>query len=346
MVLARRFRNLHLWLMALLLAALLLPLTLSARPRQDRPVVSYPLRIYSVRPGLNYLYQQLPSSYVYRFPLTDFKALSKITFRSRSLPMVGALAISTAFLVNRDETILHDAKQLGDRWGIKHTEQQARLADWRFRFAGRTIDASIHVPHDLETGMYYLGDGVLHSVIGAGLWSYGTLRHDERAAQTGAQCLEVMVCTCFATQALKHVCGRESPMVSTEPRGHWQLLPNPVVYANHPSRFDGMPSGHVATAMGTVTVLADNYPEQTWIRPVGYSLIGVLMYAMLNNGVHWASDYPVGIAVGYTMAKIVDSRSRTLLTAPTEESGLIQSAQLLPYAGPDGAGLTWNVTFK
>ncbi len=196
--------------------------------------------------------------------------------------------------------------------------------------------------------MYFLGDGLLHSAIGCGLWSYGTLRHNERAAQTGVQVVEVMVCTCIATQVLKHAFGRESPMAATETGGKWQLMPDPVEYANHPPRFDAMPSGHVATAMGTVTVLADNYPEQTWIRPVGYSLIGVLMFSMLNNSVHWASDYPLGIAIGYAMAKAIDARSRTLYTDPTEGRmlGAVWATQMSPYAGSDGGGLTWSVYFR
>lgn len=333
--------------LAILALLLLLPSLLFARPRLQSLDDSRPLRIYPIKPGLDFLYQPSPPEHWYRFPLTDFQRLSAHHFHTGNLPAAGALVISTAFLVNRDKAILKDAQRLGDQWHLPHTNQQARLVDWRFRFAGCTIDASPHVPHDLESGMYFLGDGLLHSALGAGLWSYGTLRGDERAATTGAQVLEVMACTCIATQVIKHVCGRESPLAATRPGGKWQLLPDPVEYARHPPRFDAMPSGHVATAMGTVTVLADNYPEQVWIRPVGYSLIGVLMYAMVNNGVHWASDYPLGLAAGYAIAKVVDARSRTLITpAEGPDLGLVAATRLMPYADRQGAGLCWRVEFR
>ena len=75
--------------------------------------------------------------------------------------------------------------------------------------------------------------------------------------------------------------------------------------------YDAFPTGHLATAMATVTVIADNYPEYHFIRPVGYGLMGLLGYSMLNNGVHWACDYPVGIALGYAFAKIAVRNGRT-----------------------------------
>jgi hypothetical protein len=59
-----------------------------------------------------------------------------------------------------------------------------------------------------------------------------------------------------------------------------------------------------------VTIIAENYEEYTWIKPVGYTLCGLLSYQMLNNGVHWASDYPLGFAIGYMMGKSITKNSR------------------------------------
>jgi hypothetical protein len=96
-----------------------------------------------------------------------------------------------------------------------------------------------------------------------------------------------------------------------------------------------------------ITVISDNYPDKMWIKPVGYSLVGVLMYAMLNNGVHWASDYPLGISVGYTFAKVIDARSRTISadTASEHKTGLIKSTDVAPYFADGGGGLSMNFHF-
>ncbi len=56
--------------------------------------------------------------------------------------------------------------------------------------------------------------------------------------------------------------------------------------------------------MATVTVLADNYPEKKLIRPIGYTVMGLVGLAMINNGVHWASDYPLAIGIGYVTGKV------------------------------------------
>jgi hypothetical protein len=326
---------------------LLLILFLQSLAALGQPLLDHaaPVRIYSIKPGLDYLYRLTPPSHTYLFPLTDMRRLSAMSFKMRNLPAIGGLTALTAMLVARDQALVNDAKRLGDQWGIPHTYAQSRLAKWTFRLGEKNVDASLNVPSDLETGMYYLGDGVLHSAIGLSFWGGGKLTGDERAAQTGVQCLETMVCTCVATQMLKHVTGRESPVVASTDGGKWQLLPNPVTYANNTAHYDAMPSGHIATAMGTITVIADNYPEKKWIRPVGYSLMGVLMYAMMNNGVHWASDYPFGIAIGYAVAKVVDARSRTVIADSPGKPNPLQHAQLIPYASPDGAGLTWSIQF-
>ena len=68
--------------------------------------------------------------------------------------------------------------------------------------------------------------------------------------------------------------------------------------------------------MATVTVIADNYPEYKYIRPLGYSLMALLGYSMINNGVHWASDYPLGLAIGYGFAKVITNRNKQEVARP------------------------------
>ena len=75
---------------------------------------------------------------------------------------------------------------------------------------------------------------------------------------------------------------------------------------------DAFPSGHLATVMATVTVLADNYPEKKWIKPVGYSVVGLVGTAMVGNGVHWVGDYPLAIGLGYVFGKVAVKMNRTI----------------------------------
>ena len=143
--------------------------------------------------------------------------------------------------------------------------------------------------------------------------------------------------------------------MATSDRGEWHLFPSFSRYQSFVPNYDAFPTGHLATAMATVTVVADNYPEKHFIRPVGYGLMGLLGYAMLNNGVHYASDYPLGIAIGYAFAKIAVRNGRTRVAEPGTSNGtgwvapprrpsLWQRAQLSPYvAGPfTGVSATWR----
>ena len=58
------------------------------------------------------------------------------------------------------------------------------------------------------------------------------------------------------------------------------------------------------TATLTFTVLAEQYPEyQRPIYYVGGAYLTILGLQMINIGVHWASDYPLGIAMGYLIGK-------------------------------------------
>ena len=88
-------------------------------------------------------------------------------------------------------------------------------------------------------------------------------------------------------------------------------LTNPKVYAADVPKHDAFSSGHITTMMTTVSVLAMNYPNKKYIRPVGYSLMGIVGFQMMNNGVHWFTDYPLAVAMGYGIAKVVTSRGRT-----------------------------------
>ena len=51
-----------------------------------------------------------------------------------------------------------------------------------------------------------------------------------------------------------------------------------------------------------------NYPEVKWIRPVGYPLAGIMAFQMMSTQVHWASDYPFALLMGYVIGKNAANR--------------------------------------
>lgn len=144
------------------------------------------------------------------------------------------------------------------------------------------------------------GVGGSQIALGGIMAAYGLIAGSDRPVRTGSQILESVIATGITTQIIKHIVGRESPNCATEPRtGKWQWFTNPRKYHNRVSAHDAFPSGHVATAMATATVVIENYPEQTWIPYVAYPTVFLVGMGMVATDGHWWADYPLSVLLGY-----------------------------------------------
>jgi hypothetical protein len=276
-------------------------------------------------------------------------------FKRENVPAFAGIAAGSVALWLADEPILHGAQHLGRAMHLSADDRQNKLVYIPIRVGNSKLPIEFNVPDNLNSTFYFLGDGWTHLTIASSFMAYGLLKHDNRAAQTATQLGEAILSTGLVVQALKRTTGRQSPFQATHDRGLWDLLPAYSTYQGNVSNYDAFPTGHLATAMATVTVIAENYPEYRFIRPVGYSLMGVLGYAMLNNGVHWASDYPLGIALGYGFAKIAVRNGRTRVAegpvestdwhAPVHPRPWYRRGELSPFSyGPfTGGSLTWHL---
>jgi hypothetical protein len=103
-----------------------------------------------------------------------------------------------------------------------------------------------------------------------------------------------------------------------------------------------MPSGHIMTATLNFTIIMNNYPEQAyWLRPFEYVWLTLLGFEMMNNGVHWASDYPIGIATGYLVGNIVSELGKTHQQTEGKKSAWF----IYPDIQDDGATINAMMTF-
>lgn len=267
----------------------------------------------------------------------DLIVFTKTTFQKKNLLKVGALVALTGILVALDQPITDNTQHFGRRIGLNGNN--------RMKVAFTVLGQPIEVPHDVDTGMYFLGDGWTHTLIAASFLGYGLGAGNSRALQTASQLAEGMLTTGFTTQLLKHLTGRESPFVASRDGGRWRPFPDQIEYHKHVPEYDAFPSGHLATAMMMVTVIAENYPEKKFIRPIGYTLMTVLSFEMVNNGVHWFSDYPIALAIGYSLGKIAVSRGRKTVYSklPLGEGQVAgREISVFPCIGKQGVGITLN----
>lgn len=309
---------------------------------------------YTVAPGVTWHYEQ-PGQLRWLTHIPRDIGQFPGYFKAENVPAFAGIATGSVVLWLADEAILNGAQHLGRTLHLNAEDRQRKLVYIPIRVGNSKLPIEFNVPDNLNSTFYFLGDGWTHLTIASSFMAYGLLKHDNRAAQTATQLGEAILSTGLVVQALKRTTGRQSPFQATHDRGLWDLLPAYSTYQGNVSNYDAFPSGHLATAMATVTVIAENYPEYRFIRPVGYSLMGVLGYAMLNNGVHWASDYPLGIALGYGFAKIAVRNGRTRVAeppanptdwhAPVHRRPWYRRGELSPFSyGPfTGGSVTWHL---
>lgn len=286
------------------------------------------------------IYKPRPFEFITNVP-SDLVKFGKTTVSRKNLPKLGLLIGSTALLVAFDQPLLDAAQQFGRFIHLDAERKFSRAISFNI---GNFEVPVLDVPQNLNSAFYFLGEGWPSILVAGSFYSYGIFTNDYRARQTSSQLAEMFFTLAVTTQLLKRFTGRQSPFNSTSPGGEWHPFTKPSVYQADVSNYDAFPSGHLATMMATVTILSGNYPSSKFIKPVGYSIMGLLGYAMMNNGVHWMGDYPVAIAIGYTCGKIALSRGQRTITKKSGATGY-KSSVLPLFFGNNGYGISYRLTF-
>lgn len=245
----------------------------------------------------------------------DWLRSGKNIFRSESLPALAGIAVATGALFVTD----HETR--------------------RATFSLYEDNPAIHSASDV---MIHVGDGKTAFGVAAAFALYGFAAGDNRALSTGSQTVEAVLASGIVVQLLKRVSGRESPEMASIHRGRWRPFPNLQAYNHQQPKYYAFPSGHITTTMAVVTVIAENYPEITWVRPVGYTIVGLVGISLVNVGWHWYSDFPLGIALGYSFGMIAAHRGDPAMGTDDLAGG--KGVKVMPNFTPEGTGVSvaWN----
>lgn len=234
---------------------------------------------------------------------SDLWYIAKSPVQKRNWIGLTAVAAGTATLIVKDQQIINWVRNTSDNIGLNPQTNYNIL----LKFGTTKI---IKIPKNLNTALYQIGEGGTSMMLAGGLWIFGKIKKDWRAINTATDLAETFVTMGVTTQIIKRITGRESPFLATQSGGRWTPFPSFADYQRNTSAYDAFPSGHLSTMMATITVLSYNYPEKKWIKPVGYTLLGLSAWAMMNTEVHWAGDYPLAIAIGYLSGKVTTWRHR------------------------------------
>ena len=271
-------------------------------------------------------YSNCSTNYIYQFPKpkvwdmfryipNDIYKFGVFSIQKENLKWDALVIGSTAALIPYDQKILDDASDVGNRLGGWDKDSQY----------GKVFGVLTIVPKNIPSAVYYMGNGGTTLLLSGLFYGIGKFNHnDYRALNTSNELVECLLSVGLTTQTLKRMTGRQSPvraLADGNDGGNWQPFPSFADFQSNTPNYDAMPSGHIATFMATVTIIATNYPEVKWIKPVGYSLMSVLAFNMVSGKVHWVSDYPIGILIGYVMGKEIANRRITKI--PKTKVGMI-----------------------
>jgi hypothetical protein len=156
-----------------------------------------------------------------------------------------------------------------------------------------------------------MGDGFFQFGIVGGFLAAGAASGDRKMVRTASQLTESILATGIVVQVMKHIIGRESPFSADTRTGVWRTFPNQVEYMKDFQKYDAVPSGHLSTATTTLIVIQENYPDQKWIPWVGWPVLGGIAFSLAGTSIHWWSDYPIAIGLGYSFAKIITGRNNS-----------------------------------
>jgi hypothetical protein len=240
-----------------------------------------------------------PFSFITQIPKTLTESF-KMTVSKKGSYLLGAIAGSTLLLMSVDQNITDATQQFGRYIDLDATRSYRTSFSFKL---GRTKVDVYDVPDNTNSFIYSLGEGMASVLLSGGMFTYGKIKRDYRAIQTASQILQAQLAVGILTQSIKRISGRESPFRATASGGVWRPFPGFREYQNNTSRYDAFPSGHLATMMATFTIVTSNYPEKKWITPVGIGLMTLVSFSMINNGVHWVSDYPLALGIGYVTGK-------------------------------------------
>ena len=285
-------------------------------------------------------YKPRPFEFITNVP-KDFVQFGKVITAKRNLPNLGLIAGSSLLLIAFDQQILDATQQFG-RFIHLDSERKFKRA---IAFKVGNVEVPIlDLPQNLNSVFYFIGEGWPSILTAASFYSYGLATNDYRARQTASQLTEMFFTLAVTAQTLKRVTGRQSPFNSTTSGGRWHPFTNLGTYQQNVSNYDAFPSGHMATLMATITILSGNYPDSKIVKPIGYTLMALLGFGMINNGVHWAGDYPVAIGIGYACGKIALSRGQQ--TIKKNHTLSRYKSTLMPLIfGNSGYGLSYRVIF-
>ncbi len=186
------------------------------------------------------------------------------------------------------------------------------------------------------TGMF------LPFIASGSLYAYAKLKNDNEVLGASFAVMQATITEFLYNSLLKAITGRPHP--------DWQHTKDTKSLSKtfrfgflRGGVFWGWPSGHTAATTAVVSALMGYYPNSTWLKIAGFSLMAYTIFgvsAFHRGGMHWFSDAVaaaiMSYAVGSTIGKYYRSRFSNVNSSGTN---------VLPSIRGDFNGISFSIQF-
>ena len=290
-----------------ILLTLIFPCQLAVSQIKDSISINSDIQSYTNLNGEIYTYKK-PKFFemITRIPSDVYGTVNDFG-KTNNLIALGSATVLTVGLLPADQYLLDNSRILGEQLGLKDVARYNNFGPLS------------NIPPNMTSAIYLIGNGTTPILFSIGFATFGLVHNDYRALNTATGIMESLAVSGVFSQTIKRITGRQSPAPAIRdgnPGGDWNPFPSFVAFSKKTPQYDAMPSGHVMTATAALNVIIGNYPDKKWIKPVGYSLIGILGFEMVQANVHWYSDYPIAMVMGYLIGKNIVKSKVTKSNSP------------------------------
>ena len=182
------------------------------------------------------------------------------------------------------------------------------------------------------TGMF------LPFIAGGSLFAYSKIKNDDETLGASYAVFQASLLELLYNSTLKAITGRPGPnwrnnkdMESLSKTFRFGFLRGGI--------FWGWPSGHTSTTMAVVSALTNYYPDKTWLKIVGYTLVGYTIFGVSSvnrGGMHWFSDAIAAALMAYAVGSSVGKYYRNLYNLRHPQSNIISNNRISSQGLPIG----------
>ena len=179
---------------------------------------------------------------------------------------------------------------------------------------------------DLANIFEPFGNGIITIPTLAAFYLFGHFDENYKAKRTALIATESFLITGLYTTILKVTLARHRPSTGS----------SSTTFDGFTTDHKSFPSGHTSTAFAIATVVANEYEETPYIKPISYGIATLTGLSRINDEKHWASDVFFGAALGYFTSK-------TILHLHDNRQG--QHFTIYPQVDNNGGGLVLSKRF-